>query len=51
MRRLGREILTGKGGQEGGVFIGFSRKEQLFLGISSHCLNNLDFIRERERDS
>ena len=32
-------------GKEGEVLIGFSRKrEELFLGISNHCLNNLDFI-------
>lgn len=36
----------------GRVLIGFSRKEEeLFLGISSHSLNNLDYIRKVERNS
>lgn len=33
-------------GKTGGIFINFSRKgEALFLGISRHCLNELDYIR------
>lgn len=36
-------------GKVGRVLIGFSRKgEELFLGISSYSLNNLDYIRKVE---